>query len=310
MLALTSTKNITEKNITEKNTKKIDVMQMGPTFFANINTGKIAYSDSDPQDAQKPVVLCIPGLGDIRQEYRYLYRDLVAQNYRVVVMDLRGHGESSTHWPEYTASSVGLDALALLDFLQIKRAFFVGTSLGAGAATYAAAQKPDAVAGLILIGAFVRDHPTSIWMRALMWLLFQGPWHVAAWMMYVDSLYPSKKPDDHQAWRRLLAASLQEKSRFDALLALMYASKSDVAACLHDVTAPALVVMGTKDADFKNPLDEAQWIAQHLGSSHKSAQPHSVLPVEGAGHYPHAEYPELVTPAVLAFLQKNAKTQI
>jgi pimeloyl-ACP methyl ester carboxylesterase len=53
--------------------------------------------------------------------------------------------------------------------------------------------------------------------------------------------------------------------------------------------------MGSKDRDFKAPETEAQWVAQSLQASYTM--------VQDAGHYPHAEMPEVVTPRVLSFLQ-------
>lgn len=64
---------------------------------------------------------------------------------------------------------------------------------------------------------------------------------------------------------------------------------------LDEVRAPALVVMGGKDPDFGDPRAEAAYITERLGCE--------VLMVPGGGHYPHAEYPEIVNPAVVAFLE-------
>jgi pimeloyl-ACP methyl ester carboxylesterase len=59
------------------------------------------------------------------------------------------------------------------------------------------------------------------------------------------------------------------------------------------VKAPALVVMGTKDPDFKDPTGEAKLVAERLRGE--------ALLVEGAGHYAMAEFPEVVNPKVLEF---------
>jgi pimeloyl-ACP methyl ester carboxylesterase len=67
-------------------------------------------------------------------------------------------------------------------------------------------------------------------------------------------------------------------------------------AALPHVTAPSLVVMGSKDPDFPDPAAEAHLTAERLTG------PAGVLLVDGAGHYPHTEQPAAVSPAVLAFL--------
>jgi pimeloyl-ACP methyl ester carboxylesterase len=64
------------------------------------------------------------------------------------------------------------------------------------------------------------------------------------------------------------------------------------------VRAPALVVMGERDPDFRDPAAEARLVAGRLNGA--------VVMVPGAGHYPQAEYPEVVTPAVVEFLARVA----
>ena len=79
---------------------------------------------------------------------------------------------------------------------------------------------------------------------------------------------------------------------------MLFASKAAAAERLPRVAAPALVIMGTKDPDFKEPAAEANWVAQALHGRCEL--------VQGAGHYPHAEMPETVGPLVLSFLQPQS----
>ena len=65
-----------------------------PTNWLEREEGRLAYSD----EGDGPLVVCVPGLGDMRQEYRFLAPGLVEAGFRVVALDLRGHGESSTGW--------------------------------------------------------------------------------------------------------------------------------------------------------------------------------------------------------------------
>jgi pimeloyl-ACP methyl ester carboxylesterase len=55
------------------------------------------------------------------------------------------------------------------------------------------------------------------------------------------------------------------------------------------------VVMGTADPDFKDPAAEAELVAERLRGR--------VVLVPGAGHYPQAEAPDVVGPAVAEFLK-------
>ena len=82
-----------------------------------------------------------------------------------------------------------------------------------------------------------------------------------------------------------------------ALRGMLLASKQASEDVLPQVKAPALVIMGTRDPDFKQPDQEAQLVATALHSS--------VHMIEGAGHYPHAEMPEQVAPLLISFFQQE-----
>ena len=114
----------------------------GPsTRFLDRPAGRIAYDDI----GAGPLVVMVPGLGDLRGEYRFLAPRVAAEGFRVVTMDLRGHGESSAGWSDYSTSAVGGDIAALVAHLAAGPAIVVGTSLGAGAAVVAAATAPPNV---------------------------------------------------------------------------------------------------------------------------------------------------------------------
>lgn len=269
-----------------------------PTQLLSRPGGTIAYDDQ----GSGPLVLCAPGLGDLRGEYRFLAPRLVAAGYRVVTMDLRGHGESSAGWHDYSKAAIGSDIVALIRHLNIGPARVIGNSYAGGAAVCAAAEAPELVAGIVLIDAFVRDTGPA-WQRrvmgALYSVLFGGPWGVALWKWFYPHEYPTRKPDDLPAYLNVLLANLRERGRLSAVRAMMTGGSADSQSCLGTVRCPALVVMGTRDPDFKRPQDEAAWIA---------AQVHgAVHMIEGAGHYPHAELPDATAPAIVAFFDSLAQ---
>ncbi|GIW07287.1 MAG: hydrolase [Dehalococcoidia bacterium] len=261
------------------------------TSFLERAGGRIAYDDA----GAGPLVIAVPSLGDIRQEYRQLRQRLIAAGFRVVTMDLRGHGESSAGWNDYRQEAIGDDILALIDALDAGPATIIGTSYGAGAAVWAAAEAPDRVCSLVLIGPFVRAIPPSLLQQVAMKVLFRGPWKVRAWAWYYGALYPTAKPSDFDRYRRRLSAMLQEPGRFAALQAMLDAPRDGVEARLADVRVPVLVVMGTKDPDFPDPAAEAALVAERIQGQ--------VALIDGAGHYPHAELPDQTADVILRFLQ-------
>jgi pimeloyl-ACP methyl ester carboxylesterase len=216
------------------------------TRFLAVGDGQIAYDDTG---GSGPLVLAIPGMGDLRSEYRALRPLLQQAGYRVVTVDIRGHGESSVRWSDYSAHAVGRDALALIEHLDAGPAVILGNSFAAGSALWAAHDAPKWVRGVVLLGPIVRDGPPSWFGTTAVAVGFGGPWRVAFWTTYWNSLFPSRKPADHAAARAALASNLREPGRMDALRTMIGLSKADTGAMLARSRVPALVVMGTDLAE-------------------------------------------------------------
>ena len=253
--------------------------------------GSIAYDDSGQG---RPIVM-LPGIGDLRSQYRFLAPKLRGDGFRTVTADLRGHGGSSVGWPDYGAETAGEDLVALLEALDGGPAVVVGNSFGAAPAVWAAAERPDLVAGLVLIGPFVRDHGMPAWQRVAIRLAMSGPWKVRAWDAYYTSLHKGGTPSDHDEHRRAIRANLSQPGRFEAVRAMMLRNDAGIEARLPRVSAPVLVVMGRADPDFPDPAAEARTIADVTGGT--------TFMVDGAGHYPHVERPDAVHAAITSFLE-------
>ncbi len=260
------------------------------TQFLVLEEGKVAYDDTGGDGR---LVICVPGMGDLRGQYRFLAPQLAQAGYRVVSMDVRGHGESSVTWEDYSVASVGCDILDLTRWLKARSVVIIGNSMAAGAAVYAAAESPELVSGLVLLGPAVHGDVSPSF-RLMMKILFARPWGPSTWVTYFKGLYPTRRPADFDAYTAALQRNLSEHGRVDALKKMMFASKAASEARLSQVKAPVLALMGAKDADFRNPAAEVQWVAEQVHGSYHI--------IAGAGHYPHAEMPEITAPLILAFL--------
>jgi pimeloyl-ACP methyl ester carboxylesterase len=260
--------------------------------------GTLAYDDSQ---GEGELVIMMPGFGALRSEYRYLAPALIEAGYRVVNVDLRGHGESSTGWSKYTVPAVGQDILALIDHLDAGPAHVIGTSFSPGAAVWAAAEQPEAIRSLTMIGAFVRDPETSAMQNLMLTVLLRGPWKVQAWGVFYPTLYPTQQPADFDTYLSDLKRNLGEPRRFAAVQDMAFAPKTASEERLNQVNTPTLVVMGTKDPDWPDPVAEAQFIVEALSGE--------LALIEGAGHYPQTEMPDQTAPAILDFLSRVTETE-
>ena len=257
--------------------------------------GRIAYDIA----GEGPLVVAVPGMGDLRSAYRALAPELVAAGYRVATMDLRGHGQSDATFDTYDGHATATDIVALIEAIAGGPAVVVGNSMTGGSAVWAAAERPDLVAGLVLTGPFVRDPDAGRIATLSMRVMLARPWGPRAWSAWYAKLYPGRRPDDLDAHRARIRENLGQPGRWAAFVQTTRTSHAYAAERLGDVTAPALVVMGSSDPDFGNPTAEAEYIGEQLGGQ--------VLLVPGAGHYPHVEYPEVVMPEILRFLSDEAR---
>src|SRR5260370_12565535 len=206
----------------------------------------------------------MPAGGDLRSEYRFLTPLLIASGYRVVTMDIRGQGESSTDWPEYTDAALGSDMLALIRHLGAESAFILGTSKATGAALQASLQAPDLVRGLVLMGAFVAA-PRSAWLTNLtVYLLLAPLWGVALYGSYFPKMYPKARPADFEEHLGKVRAMLKEPGRLRALRLLFSESSRATYSHHSQVQAPVLILMGSHEPDFKHPEQEARTLAERL----------------------------------------------
>ncbi|HMH57738.1 MAG TPA: alpha/beta hydrolase [Galbitalea sp.] len=260
------------------------------TLMLDREGGRIAY---DVQGTG-PLVICAPGMGDIRQTFRYLVPALVAAGYRVATFDIRGHGESDTTFTSFDDEAEASDILALADHLG-SRAAVVGNSMGSAAGVNAAAQRPESITSLVLVGPFVREPKVNPLMKVLMRVATAPLWAAAVWKSYLPSLYAGRKPVDQAEFAAQANAAMRRKGYATTFAKTTHTIHDPAEAVLTQVKAPVLVVMGELDPDFPKPAAEAAWIAQQLSAE--------VLMVPEAGHYPQSQRPELVNPAVIAFLR-------
>jgi pimeloyl-ACP methyl ester carboxylesterase len=240
-----------------------------------------------------PLLVLVPGMGDLRAGYRFLAPALRAAGYRVACTDLRGHGDSDARFPSYGDEETAGDIVALISELG-GPAVVVGNSMAAGSAVIAAARRPELVSGLVLAGPFVRDPAVSAARRVLLRAAMAPLWARLTWKSYLPKLYAGRRPDDFGEYRDRVVASLGRPGYARAFSLTTRTSHAPAEALLAQVAVPVLVIMGDRDPDFGDPAGEAAWIAQAMDAQ--------VVMVPAAGHYPQSQQPGLTTGAILRFL--------
>lgn len=274
------------------------------TQYLTIDGGTIAYDVT----GAGPLVVLTPGLGNSRSAYRFVAPRLVDAGYRVATMDLRGAGESSAQWPSYSRTDIAGDILALVRHLG-GSAVLVGHSISGGAVTIAAAQAPELITGIVELAPFTRaqsfsfgDLGNSGYRKGTMKMVGTMLGSLSSWKGYLDLAYPGKKPSDWSTDLAAMDAMLREPGRMKALQKMTQTSPADAGAQLGNVRCPALIIEGTLDPDWADPRAEGEAIVAAMPAGTARLEM-----IDGAGHYPHAQFPDETVALMLTFLQTTAR---
>ncbi|MFE2695529.1 alpha/beta fold hydrolase [Streptomyces mirabilis] len=270
------------------------------TEYLAVDGGTIAYEVA----GSGPLIVLAHGMGDSRAAYREVIPPLVAAGYRVAAVDLRGCGESSVGWPAWSRTAIAGDLLAVVRHLG-GPAVLVGHSISGGAATIAAAQEPSLITTVVELAPFTRKQSIRLgdlrvkrFRQGMLRLLGTGAFgSVPLWRSYLDVAYPGVKPADWAERLGRIDSLLREPGRMKAMRGMGRSAPTDAGAQLGIVRCPVLVMMGTLDPDWADPHAEGSAIIDALPSGLGRLEM-----IEGAGHYPHDQFPEQVVSLMLAFI--------
>jgi lipase len=101
-------------------------------------------------DPSAPAIVCLHGVNAHGRRYRRLAEEGLADRFRVLAPDLRGHGYSDWE-PPWTIATHAHDVLETLDATGIKRAVWLGHSFGGRLVTEIAALAPARIERAILL---------------------------------------------------------------------------------------------------------------------------------------------------------------
>lgn len=244
------------------------------------------------QTGDGPVAVLIHGLGGTTTVYEPQIAAL-AETHRVLRYDLSGHGRSPVAGPNSIDGWVS-ELLALLDAEGIDRAALVAHSMGTLVATTFAANHPDRVSKVALLGA-VRQQPdnTKTATRARARAVREGGMSAVADIIVAAALSEKSKSDrplSVTAVRELILGQNPD-GYANACEALAAAVEPDFSS----ISAPVLLITG--DEDKVSPVATNDDLL--------SIYPHAQLQVlEGVGHWHSLEDPETVSRLLTEFLTK------
>ncbi len=109
-------------------------------------------------DSGSPAVVCLHGVNAHGRRFRRLAEDRLAPRFRVLSPDLRGHGYSDWE-PPWTIATLAHDVLETLDAAGVRRADWIGHSLGGRLVLEIATLAPDRIHRAVLLDPAIQLLP-------------------------------------------------------------------------------------------------------------------------------------------------------
>lgn len=237
-----------------------------------------------------PVVVLAGSLGSTLEMWEPQV-PVLAEHFRVVRYDARGHGRSPAPPGPYTFDDLADDAAALLDRLGVARASFVGLSIGGMTGMRLASREPERIDRLALLCTSAHLGPSAGWAERAATVRAQGTEAVAAAVVsrWLVEHHRAADPALVQRLEAMVAGACDEAyaACCDMLLTL------DLRADLPAITAPVLALAGADDP--ATPPEHLRAIADAVPRARLHVVP-------DAAHLANLDQPDEVNAALLQHL--------
>jgi 3-oxoadipate enol-lactonase / 4-carboxymuconolactone decarboxylase len=240
-----------------------------------------------------PVLVLLNSLGATTAMWDPVVGPL-AEQFQVVRLDTRGHGDSpaSPATTALTIADLGADVLAVLDRVQaelgVARVHVAGVSLGGMVATWLAIHHPERVARLALVCTSARLEPAQGWLDRAATVRTSG---LDAVVDPIQSRWttPALAKRDPALMKEMRAAftatDAESYAQCCEALAVM-----DLRADLHRIAAPTLVVAAAEDTAIP-PVNSY--------TLHEAISGSRIELIAGAAHIPTLDQPAILVSLLL-----------
>jgi aminoacrylate hydrolase len=260
---------------------------------------KLSIGDAELYYEQKgdgPPLLLLPGLGGIGAFWAPQVAEF-ARDFRVIIHDHRGTGQSSRSRIAYSVDQMAEDVLRLMDALKIEAAHFVGHSTGGAIGQTIAQDRPERIKRLVLSatwagpdGFFRRSFETR--KEILRSCGIGSYWRASALQLrppfWISNNEAALREDETKTLADPPDAEILQ-SRIDAII------RFDRRARLGAITAPTLVIVAQDD--MVTPL----YLSEELAAKIPNAR---LTVLRYGGHFVPVVEPAPFNEAVGAFLRE------
>ncbi|MFF5727416.1 alpha/beta fold hydrolase [[Kitasatospora] papulosa] len=272
---------------------------------ATVDGTEIYYKDWGPRDAQPIVFHHGWPLSADDWDSQMLF--FLAQGYRVIAHDRRGHGRSSQSAAGHDMDTYAADVSVLAEALDLRRAVHIGHSTGGGeVARYVARAEPGRVAKAVLVSAvppvMVKSESNPGGLPIEVFDGFRASLAANRAQFYVEvpsgPFYGFNRPGAEVSqglidnwWRQGMRGAAN--AHYECIKAF---SETDFTEDLKKIEVPVLVAHGTDDQIV--PYEDAGPLSAKLLPNGR------LKSYEGYPHGMLSTHPDVINPDLLAFVKE------
>jgi len=241
---------------------------------------------SYPHSTSQKWVTFVHGAGGSSSIWYKQVRDF-KKHFNVLILDLRGHGNSKprlkdTFNPKYTFDAITNDIVEVIEHLKIKKSHFVGISLGTILIRNLAEKRPELVESMIMGGAIIKMNFRSQVLMKVGNVFKSVVPYMLLYKLFAFIIMPKK---NHKKSRLLFVN--EAKKLYQKEFIRWFKLTSEINPLLRffrtkDINIPTFYVMGAQDHLFLPSI-------KHIVKVHKKS---SLFVVDNCGHVVNVEQPE------------------
>lgn len=250
-----------------------------------------------PNETATNWVTFVHGAGGSSSIWFQQIRDF-KKHFNVLVLDLRGHGNSKPTIKEafnskYTFDAITQDIVEVLEYLQIKSSHFVGISLGTILIRNLAEKKPTLVKSMIMGGAIMKLNFRSQVLIRVGTIFKSVVPYMLLYKLFAFIIMPKK---NHKKSRLVFVA--EAKKLYQKEFLKWFKLTSEINPLLRffrakDIKIPTLYIMGEEDYLFLPAIKNM--VAKHVASS--------LFVIKKCGHVVNLEKPKVFNTQTIQFLK-------
>lgn len=260
--------------------------------FANIN-GTVLHHEFLTEDEDAPVVVFINSLGTDFRIWLPLIDELTA-NWSILLYDKRGHGLSDQGKTPYSIEDHAEDLIGLCRHVGIKKAVFVGLSVGGLIVQSLYAKKPELVRKIVLSNTAHKIGTAEMWATRIAAVEKDGIEALADGVLerWFTPDFRARRKTDLAGYRNMLVR--QDAGGYAATCGAI--RDADFTTSVSGIKVPVLCIGG--DQDGATPPDLIKTTASLIPGAR-------VEIIEACGHIPCVEQPEELAELLTDFIHGN-----